>query len=108
MPLFLVAKNYECTCKNGYKLDSNGNCIEYCGDGLTENHQCDDGNQIDGDGCSSICNLESGFKCTVTSTLTKCKSEMYLLLKLISIMKNEDNSGIMTFGFYQNSIPFKL
>ena len=41
----------------------------YCGDGRTQNHlydpkvlvdseQCDDGNNIGGDGCSSICQVE--------------------------------------------------
>lgn len=28
------------------------------------NYECDDGNNIDGDGCSSDCNVEAGFKCT--------------------------------------------
>ena len=33
----------------------------YCGDGnLDLGEQCDDGNNIDGDGCSSICNNEGG------------------------------------------------
>jgi cysteine-rich repeat protein len=70
--LFLVAKNYECTCKDGFKFDANGKCFEYCGDGMTESHQCDDRNQLDGDGCSSSCTLERGFKCTVTAILTTC------------------------------------
>ena len=33
---------------------------EICGDGiLSRNEQCEDGNQIDGDGCSSACQLEA-------------------------------------------------
>ncbi|TMA57855.1 MAG: DUF4215 domain-containing protein, partial [Deltaproteobacteria bacterium] len=36
-----------------------------CGDGLVEgSEQCDDGNTANGDGCSSICTLESGFSCS--------------------------------------------
>ena len=27
-------------------------------------HECDDGNQRDGDGCSSSCKLEHGFECS--------------------------------------------
>lgn len=40
------------------------NCL--CGNGIWEikfNEQCDDGNQISGDGCSWNCKLESTFKC---------------------------------------------
>jgi len=67
------------TCKDGY-IVSNGLCVvceekkgyytkgkvcdEICGDGLNLGmHECDDGNTIDGDGCSSRCTIEDGFKC---------------------------------------------
>lgn len=38
--------------------------IEICGDGknMGEN-ECDDGNLIDGDGCSSSCRIETGYTC---------------------------------------------
>lgn len=39
-------------------------CISICGDGLIIlNEECDDFNMIDGDGCSSACQLEIGFLC---------------------------------------------
>lgn len=44
----------ECTCKNGYELVE-GICVEICGDGLflsSGKHECDDGNLVNGDGCS--------------------------------------------------------
>jgi fibro-slime domain-containing protein len=35
-----------------------------CGDGLLEApEQCDDGNQVSGDGCSATCHLEAGWVC---------------------------------------------
>ncbi|MFK8031586.1 MAG: proprotein convertase P-domain-containing protein [Gammaproteobacteria bacterium] len=35
-----------------------------CGNGLLQGgEQCDDGNLIDGDGCSASCSVESGFSC---------------------------------------------
>lgn len=41
------------------------NSIEICGDGLNlGQNECDDGNVIDGDGCSSSCRIEYGAKCT--------------------------------------------
>ena len=41
-------------------------CKESCGDGLdiwlvNENSRCDDGNNVDGDGCSHDCFIEPGF-----------------------------------------------
>ncbi|KAG7456967.1 hypothetical protein MATL_G00241530 [Megalops atlanticus] len=36
----------------------------YCGDGeLQGKEECDDGNLLDGDGCSKKCRMESGFNC---------------------------------------------
>lgn len=35
-----------------------------CGDGILESPEfCDDGNQIDGDGCTANCSLETGYEC---------------------------------------------
>jgi len=40
-------------------------CTTFCGDGNVDSGEgCDDGNQIDGDGCSSACTAEAGFTCT--------------------------------------------
>ena len=39
-------------------------CEEICGDGIHAGQlECDDGNTINGDGCSSDCKVEYGFKC---------------------------------------------
>jgi len=38
--------------------------LEICGDGLNLGYvECDDGNNVDGDGCSSDCRIEHGFQC---------------------------------------------
>ena len=41
-------------------------CKEICGDGITigDMYECDDGNLINGDGCSSLCKVEKGFRCS--------------------------------------------
>lgn len=46
-----------CTnCSQEYYL--NGvECSEVCGDGKLFNLKCDDGNTVDGDGCSSNCEV---------------------------------------------------
>lgn len=39
-------------------------CTEICGDGRDyKTYPCDDGNNIDGDGCSANCNIETGWTC---------------------------------------------
>jgi cysteine-rich repeat protein len=45
--------------------------LEICGDGKKYTSECDDGNNIDGDGCSKDCNLEVGFSCYGGSPKTK-------------------------------------
>ena len=40
-------------------------CKTKCGDGILikSRENCDDGNQLNGDGCSSICKIEKGWSC---------------------------------------------
>lgn len=61
-------------------------CKEICGDGINMGqYECDDGNLRNGDGCSSKCKIESGFKCTNNENLTSVcvdKSSPYATLSL--------------------------
>ena len=64
-------KDLECIkCENikGYytkrdPVTKERGCVEICGDGIRIEHECDDGNLIDGDGCSKDCKVEEGFNC---------------------------------------------
>ena len=51
--------------------DSSGKtqaCTATCGDGnLDPGEDCDDGNLVDNDGCSSKCKIEGGFSCPTTT-----------------------------------------
>jgi cysteine-rich repeat protein len=41
-----------------------GTCAYKCGDGIqVQEEECDDGNNINGDGCNQYCIMESGFFC---------------------------------------------
>jgi len=56
-------------CVAGMILTANGSCntqVEaVCGNGIVEDtEQCDDSGQSDFDGCSSVCTLEDGYKCS--------------------------------------------
>ena len=57
---------YECTsCQPGFYMDfSSSLCSETCGDGKRFTLPCDDGNNINGDGCSNDCQIEVGYTCT--------------------------------------------
>jgi len=64
---YLINGNLECrTCEEisrglTYK---NGKCKEICGDGINMGQlECDDGNTLSADGCSSECKIEEGFDC---------------------------------------------
>lgn len=46
-------------------------CIELCGDGKKFKYECDDGNNVDGDGCSRDCRVEQGYTCTGGSPESK-------------------------------------
>lgn len=52
-------------CESGFYLSSSTACLlQVCGDGVIHGtEQCDDGNLIDGDGCSSACEVETQWKC---------------------------------------------
>jgi cysteine-rich repeat protein len=39
-------------------------CTPTCGNVRSGNEACDDGNTISGDGCSSLCAIETGYACT--------------------------------------------
>ena len=66
--LYSLVPDYQgqCSCKISYQL-INGSCTEICGDGLlmntTSSSLCDDGNMVDGDGCSSTCKVEVKYRC---------------------------------------------
>jgi cysteine-rich repeat protein len=48
-------------------------CKEICGDGVLKGQlACDDGNQRDGDGCSSTCTIELGWACVNPSGISVC------------------------------------
>ena len=41
-----------------------------CGNGIKEqNEACDDGNIVNGDGCSAMCQVELGFQCVGTPSV---------------------------------------
>lgn len=84
-----------------------GNCVDRCGDGkrfspedvpfLATYNICDDGNIIDGDGCSSHCEVEQGFSCFFGNETSPdiCRENISPVAK---ISKISDNKLLITFS----------
>ena len=83
-------------------------CTSACGDGnLDIGEDCDDGNQIDGDGCSSICKVEEHFSCSpeTSQDSSTCQSGSGQCLELPIIYRdfqpeNVSPGGHPDFPFY--------
>jgi cysteine-rich repeat protein len=54
-------------CDGGANCSANCDILPTCGDNfISVGEQCEDGNTVSGDGCSSTCQIEPGFNCTTT------------------------------------------
>ena len=52
-------------CSDNCTMDTSSCVSGVCGDGVINTEEgCDDGNTDDGDGCSSACQIESGYNCS--------------------------------------------
>ncbi|CAD8089634.1 unnamed protein product [Paramecium sonneborni] len=105
--LTFIPQNGKCLiCKNesGY-YEINGQCQSKCGDYLqTLEEQCDDGNLIDGDGCSSKCIIEKGFQCYQGICLF---IETQTKMKLKYSNKTTTNTLKLDFGEYSTKCDEK-
>jgi cysteine-rich repeat protein len=74
---------------------SSGECVEKCGDGLNFGLlECDDGNKLDGDGCSAKCQVELDWTCfggTPTSS-DKCH---FKDLEIVGMELTKNNNVIL-------------
>jgi cysteine-rich repeat protein len=92
----------QCLCKTGYELQQ-GQCVEVCGDGILFTAECDDGNTVNGDGCSSACSIEMYYSCSQNS-ITNVSDCQYvgtaLAISLVQTLKTDGlNQGTFTFLF---------
>lgn len=60
----VISAAFTCVCMNGTTTLANLSCQTNCGDGYVLSYEgCDDGNTMDGDGCSSACKVEKYWSC---------------------------------------------
>jgi cysteine-rich repeat protein len=66
-----IASNSTCssTCQTGYIFNTSlSSCVTFCGDGiLAGTEQCDDGGNVDGDGCNADCTIGNNNSCPATT-----------------------------------------
>lgn len=79
-------------------------CIDICGDGLLTDLECDDGNKVDGDGCSSTCTIEGNYTCVNGSATSPsvCSYNQQISLKLVDTIKDPTSNKI---SFYFTLSP---
>ena len=76
---------------------TSGECVEICGNGVNYGmKECDDGNTESGDGCSSVCTIESGWTCYGSSYTTK-DTCYKVLTQISSVSVTSDNNLILEF-----------
>jgi cysteine-rich repeat protein len=84
--------------------DANGKtqaCSTACGDNnIDPGEDCDDGNRLDGDGCSATCKFESNFTCTPTPAYdsSSCQSGTGNCLELPIIYRDFQPENIVPGG----------
>ena len=93
----------------GYHITSSTNtCSEICGDGKLFDYQCDDGNQLDGDGCSKNCIIENGWSCKVivSGSASVCKLEATLAMTLNKMIKASGKNSVTL--YFTLSLAYRL
>ena len=89
------------SCLPGYSVGPFGTCLNYCGNQVIYNlnEQCDDGNNVGGDGCSPTCSLEANFTCSAqivnsTSSYSWCYYTGGVSFHLVWIRKYEAQNAL--------------
>jgi len=96
-----------CVCDSTY--DGVDCSIVACGNGrISSDEQCDDGNQHDNDGCSSLCLLERGFKCQQSyldsARCSKCDCGCLYLSENTGVISSNGSSSSSYGGLCESEI----
>ena len=71
-------------------------CDEQCGDGILFTLECDDGNLINGDGCSDVCEVEEGYECMNGSQteVSVCSYNSTISMSILTGTKNPTSNSL--------------
>lgn len=85
---------------NGFELHlPTISCVDDCGDGVVHTDECDDGDNVDGNGCSAMCKIEDGYMCLTSIQPSKCMPEVKFELSY-QYCKREITANAATFSFF--------
>jgi cysteine-rich repeat protein len=76
-----------CSCFLGM-IYRGGKCFDDCGDGIVVILPCDDGNTVSGDGCSSVCQIETNYSCRNLSPTSPSECSYNQPLSINSLKKD--------------------
>jgi cysteine-rich repeat protein len=80
--------------------------VAVCGDGKVNGEQCDDGNTLDGDGCSANCTVENYYEC-VNGTMTTPSFCIYSPTNIELTLRSINKIALENVGVFQFDIsPF--
>lgn len=96
--------NFTCYCDQYFTDVGVTLCADICGDGRAVTSQCDDGNTISGDGCSSTCVKETNWTCIPTATFfSNCYFTGNVSIIVSKVYKEEFSNDVR---FYLNVTPW--
>jgi|GEM_PF-3447364 len=87
--------------------------VNSCGDGFRAgSEQCDDGNQIDGDGCSIDCQTETGYACTGSPSVCTYSGNILRISSLaftpVDVQSGDYSTGALLTARLENVGPFTV
>ena len=83
-------------CLPGMTRGANNKCAEICGDGVRRNDECDDGNNRDGDGCSSQCKIEDEWRCSGGG---KYSTDTCIKIPMVKISQDKELPSVVLLKF---------
>ena len=76
-----------------------------CGDGMVEGgEECDDGNLVDGDGCSANCTIEPGASCNETFTMCGFSCDITVVKSADPAFNTEFDFARFTLSIFQDPV----
>ena len=86
-------------------MNEDGECVEVCGDGIrySSQHECDDGNSENGDGCAETCSVEENYVCSGGDSSS---ADICLFVSTLSISSSSVDSSLILLVTLSHPVNF--
>ncbi|CAD8061470.1 unnamed protein product [Paramecium sonneborni] len=97
-------------CEETLGLYTNGlHCASLCGDGIIKtDEKCDDGNNLNYDGCSNLCQIEQDWSCSQSNNSQSVCQKLNLSIASLQFQRVKDFYQSQRIGLIQFSKPMIL